>query len=215
MPQFSNCLNFLSRTCLGTRQRSGRTHARSHTNHKPPTHSAVWFEVVPSGSQLPTECVTGLSTGLFGSWSHLPSRRAFIFFSLCAFVALCSQGAFNFSSLTWLAQPHRLRRVHVCVCVCVYVHVWCMDRWDSEDQIQTVKNGVKYVWLSSVCLDPAQCNCVCACPLQLTASPLSDLTSNTVLYSSCPCGWSWMSVKHITKVYIYFFLSYNLPHFAS
>lgn len=105
---FSNLLNALS---LGTRR---RTHARSHTNHTPPTRSAVWFEVLPGGSQLPTECVTGLSTGLCGAADPV-SRHVVLLFFLSLFVLLLLPGLPGaFWSLAWLPQPHG-HRARVCL----------------------------------------------------------------------------------------------------
>lgn len=56
-------------------------HARTLTTH----------EVLPGGSQLPTECVTGLSTGLCGAADPV-SRHVVLLFFLSLFVLLLLPG---------------------------------------------------------------------------------------------------------------------------
>lgn len=146
--------------------------------HKPPTANTLCCLVWGRAQWLPVaHWVCDRTVNRF-VWELIPSPitpRFYFFLSFLCCVVFHKVRSHHWPG--WLSHTDS----GVCVCVCVYVHVWCMDRWDSEDQIQTVKNGVKYVWLSSVCVDPAQFNCVCVLSSWLPAlSQISHPTQSCI-----------------------------------
>lgn len=69
------------------------------------THSSTLFEGLPTGSQLQLECVTGLLTGQFWSWSafHHQSPPSLCLFPVCLSLDFSNNLLpVSFSSLCWV-----------------------------------------------------------------------------------------------------------------